>query len=318
MKKVLVIHYSQSGQLTEIVNTICKPFGQAGVSVTNYKIEMEDEYPFPWTKPQFFDVFPESFLQKPQKIKPIPVDIIDNEYDLIILGCQVWYLSPSIPINSFLSHPSAKVILNNKPVVTVIGCRNMWIMAQEKVKVLLSDIDAKLIDNIVLIDQGSSLSTFITTPRWMLTGRKNPFWKIFPRAGISDKDIKNSSRFGFAIKEALENDLEKENKSICSGLEAVNVNEKLIKSEQIGTKSFMIWGKLIRKIGKPGDSKRKPFIALYTVFLILMIIIVVPINMIVQTIIRKINKDKILKQKALYEMPSGSEDYRMKDFNKYE
>ncbi len=117
----------------------------------------------------------------------------------------------------------------------------------------------------------------------------------------------------------MENNLEKEQVSICSGLKAVNVDEKLIKSEQIGTKSFMIWGgKLIRKIGKAGDLKRRPFIALYTVFLILIIMTVVPINMIVQSIIRKVNKEKILKQKAFYEMPSGSDDFRMKDFSKYE
>ncbi len=48
----------------------------------------------------------------------------------------------------------------------------MWIMAQEKVKVLLKELEATLIDNVVLIDKGSSLETFITTPRWMLTGKK--------------------------------------------------------------------------------------------------------------------------------------------------
>lgn len=316
-KKILVVSYSQTGQLTCLLDNVTKPLvNESNIEVIYKNIIPKKHYPFPWNFMTFMDTFPESIYMDSCDIEEMKFD--ENDYDLVILSYQVWFLSPSIPIASFLKSPWAKNKLKNKPVITLIGCRNMWIMAQEKVKVLLSDIDAKLIDNIVLIDQGSSLSTFITTPRWMLTGRKNPFWKIFPRAGISDKDIKNSSRFGFAIKEALENDLEKENKSICSGLEAVNVNEKLIKSEQIGTKSFMIWGKLIRKIGKPGDSKRKPFIALYTVFLILMIIIVVPINMIVQTIIRKINKDKILKQKALYEMPSGSEDYRMKDFNKYE
>ena len=37
----------------------------------------------------------------------------------------------------------------------------------EKVKVLLKELEATLIDNVVLIDKGSSLETFITTPRWM-------------------------------------------------------------------------------------------------------------------------------------------------------
>ncbi|XPV52864.1 MAG: hypothetical protein ACNI3H_11155 [Halarcobacter ebronensis] len=76
----------------------------------------------------------------------------------------------------------------------------------------------------------------------------------------------------------------------------------------------MIWGKLIRKVGKQGDPKRKPIVMLYVVFLLLIILTIVPINMLVQTIIRKVNKEKILKQKEIFEAPSGSAKDRMKDF----
>jgi len=315
LKKILVVSYSQTGQLSEVVSSLTSPLKYENIEIHHKIVKPKKAYPFPWSFFEFMDCFPESIYMDPCEIE----DIEDsNDYDLVIISYQVWFLSPSIPITSFLKSKYAKEKLKDKPVITLIACRNMWVMAQEKMKSLLDNLDAKLIDNIVLIDAGSSLSTFITTPRWMLTGRRNPFWKIFPRAGVSKEDIKNSSRFGFAIKEALENNLEKEKISICQGLKAVSVDEKLIKSEEIGTKSFMIWGKLIRKIGKAGDIKRRPFIALYTVFLVLIIMTVVPINMIVQTIIRKINKEKILKQKAFYEMPSGSDDFRMKDFSKYE
>lgn len=315
MKKVLIVSYSQTGQLSEVTSSLSAPLRCKEIEIHHKIIKPKKEYPFPWSFFEFMDCFPESVYLDPCEIEEIEDS---NDYDLVIISYQVWFLSPSIPITSFLKSKFAKEKLKDKPVITVIACRNMWVMAQEKMKSLLSDVNAKLIDNIVLIDQGSSLATFITTPRWMLTGRRNAFWKIFPKAGVDEKEIKNASRFGFAIKEALENNLEKEQRSICSGLKAANVDEKLIKSEQIGTKSFMIWGKLIRKIGKAGELKRRPFIALYTVFLILIIMTVVPINMIVQTIIRKISKEKILKQKAFYEMPSGNDDFRMKDFAKNE
>ncbi len=104
-------------------------------------------------------------------------DIEDDEddFDLIILAYTVWFLSPAIPISSFLKSSYAKKKFKDKPVITLIACRNMWIMAQEKVKVLLKELEATLIDNVVLIDKGSSLETFITTPRWMLTGKKDSF-----------------------------------------------------------------------------------------------------------------------------------------------
>jgi hypothetical protein len=181
----------------------------------------------------------------------------------------------------------------------------MWIMAQEKVKTMLSDLQARLVDNIVLVDQGSSLATFVTTPRWMLTGKKDSLWGIFPPAGVSQAEITNAKRFGEAIKKAL-----KQNDTIteptCKDLGAVDVDEKLINSEKIATKSFMIWGKLIRKLGKPGDRKRKPVVMLYVVFLLLIIVTVVPLNMIIQSIRRKLNKEKVMQEKQYYEKPSGS------------
>lgn len=316
MKKILIVSYSQSGQLSDIIKSLSQPLESDDIEIHYKYIEPQTPFPYPWNFFSFMDAFPESVYLDSCEIKPIKED--NEDYDLIILAYQVWFLSPSLPITAFLKSSYAKEKLSNKPVITVIGCRNMWLMAQEKVKKLLTDINAKLIDNITFIDQGNSLATFITTPRWMFTGKKDSLWGIFPKAGVSDKDISNASRFGYAIKEALSKDLEQSHTSLCTGLKAAKVNEKLIKSEQIGHKSFLIWGKLIKKLGKQGDWKRKPILLVYTLFLILMIITVVPINMGLQILIRKIKKDKIAQEKAYYEMPSGNDDFRMKEFTIYE
>ncbi|MGB5920381.1 dialkylrecorsinol condensing enzyme [Arcobacter sp.] len=311
-KKVLVISYSQTGQLSNLVNNFTKSlFENKNINVICKNIEPKNPFPFPWTLMTFMDSFPESVYLDPCEINEFEED--SNDYDLIILSYQVWFLSPSIPISSFLKSPWAKKKFKNKPVITLIGCRNMWIMAQEKVKRLLLDLDAKLIDNVVLIDKGNSLETFITTPRWMLTGKKDSIFGL-SSSGIDETEIIKSQRFGKVLVDALMNDKEKENKSLLYGLKAVEVNTKLIKSEKIGTKSFTIWGGLIRKIGKPGDIKRKPILMLYLIFLLLMIITVVPINMIIQSILRKINKDAVIKEKELYELPSGSSDERIKEY----
>ena len=118
-------------------------------------------------------------------------------------------------------------------------------------------------------------------------------------------------------KRALANDEEKKRVSLCHGLGAVSVDEKLIKSEKIGTKSFHIWGKLIRTCSKQGELKRKLFIMLYTIFLVCIIITVVPLNMLIQTLYRKLNQEDVLKQKALYELPSGSGTERIKEFSNH-
>lgn len=313
MKKVLVVSYSQTGQLNELVKSVVKPLQDASsIEVNILRVCPKKGYPFPWDFMTFMDTFPESAHLVPCELEPFEKD--DNEYDLVIVAYQVWFLAPSIPISSFLQSSYAKEKLKGKPVITLIGCRNMWIMAQEKVKMLLNALGASLIDNIVLVDQGSSLATFITTPRWMMTGKKDALWGVFPKAGISEEAISRASRFGRAILKGLLGDHEKEHTPLCTGLEAVVVDEKLIRSEKIGTKSFYIWGKLIRACSKQGELKRKFFIIGYTLFLITIIITVVPLNMLIQTLYRKLKHDAVMKEKAYYELPSGSGREHMKEF----
>lgn len=311
-KKVLVVSYSQTGQLTKLVTNFTKPLLEdENIQIVYKNIKPKKSFPFPWDLMTFMDTFPESVHLVPCQIEDIEED--ENDYDLIILSYQVWFLSPSIPITSFLKSNWAKKKFANKPVITLIGCRNMWVMAQEKVKSLLLDLNAKLIDNVVLIDKGNSLETFITTPRWMLTGKKDSVFGL-SSAGIDENEIIKSQRFGKALVNALKKDEEKKNKSLLFGLRAVEVNIKLIKSERIATKSFKIWGSLIRKLGVPGSVKRKPVVMLYLIFLLLIILTVVPINMIIQSILRVINKKSIIKQKEFYELPSGSSEERIKEF----
>lgn len=311
-KHILVVSYSQSGQLYAIKDSILEPlYGEETVQIHEKVIKPVEPFPFPWNFITFMDTFPESVYLDPCAIEPIKDEGI--EYDLVIFTYQVWFLSPSLPATAFLKSEFAKRRLKNTPVITVIGCRNMWIMAQEKVKGMLEKLGAKLIDNIVLVDQGSSLATFITTPRWMMTGKKDRLWGIFPPAGVSPREIKNARRFGEAIKRGLKSGA-KPDEPLCRGLGAVEVDVRLIKSEQIATKSFRIWGKMIRKLGKRGEMKRKPVVMLYVLFLLLIIVTVVPINMVVQMVLRTLNKEQFRRKKEQYEQPSGSGRERVKEF----
>ena len=297
MKKILVIHYSQSGQLTEIVNNICAPINCSDVSVVYHKLEMEKDFPFPWNKLDFFGVFPESFLQIPQKIKPIPEEILKENYDLVILGCQVWYLSPSIPVNSFLKSSDAKQLLAGVPVVTVIGCRNMWIMAQEKVKKLIKECDAKLVGNIALVDRHINHISVITIVQWMFTGVKKKYLGVFPKPGVSEKDINESSKFGKVILECvLANDY-----GVLQGrlLEkgAVEIKSFLVLIDKRANVFFGKWARLIHSKGGIGSPKRDVWLKIFNYYLLFAIWMIAPIVFILFLLayipfLRRINRDK--------------------------
>ncbi|MCK5169483.1 MAG: dialkylresorcinol condensing enzyme, partial [Bacteroidales bacterium] len=130
MTKILILYYSQSGQLSNIVKNFAVPFEKSdNYSVTYANIKPVKEYGFPWKAYEFFDSFPESVNRVPCEIKPL--DLGDEDFDLIVFAYTVWYMSPSIPSNSFLLSDQAKRIFKNKPVVTLLGVRNMWVVAQE-------------------------------------------------------------------------------------------------------------------------------------------------------------------------------------------
>ena len=313
MKKVLVLYYSQTGQLTDVVKSIAKPLEEDEKTQVVYQnIEPKKAYPFPWPYVAFFDVFPESVYMDGCEIKACQSIDESTQYDMVILAYTIWFLSPSLPISGFLNSRYASV-LKDTPVVTVIACRNMWIMAQEKMKVKLKSLGAKLVDNVVLIDQGGNLATFITTPRWMWTGKKNAFWGL-PKSGVAETEITCASRFGYALKDGLSKDLEKTRKPLLSGLSAVQVDNRLIGTEKIAHKSFKIWGGLIRKFGKSGDKARLPVLGLYFLFLLSLIVIVVPINVLIKPLFRKLNHAKIEKERIYFEQPSGSGKERLKEY----
>src|SRR5580692_10350704 len=193
-KKVLAVFYSQSGQLEQIIDHFTLPFTQAGASVEKLRIYPEKPYPFPWTGKSFFSVMPDCVQQVPDKLQPFMFK--ESKYDLIILGYQPWFLSPSIPSNTMLFDHGFKELAKNTPLITITGARNMWISAMEKIKPVLKNMDARLVGNIALVDRHHNFVSFITIFHWMFKARKDRFLNIFPAPGVSQADILSTKNYG--------------------------------------------------------------------------------------------------------------------------
>ncbi|MGB3150834.1 MAG: dialkylresorcinol condensing enzyme DarA, partial [Maribacter sp.] len=162
MKEVLIVYYSQTGQLLSILENIAREIEGDSVHISYYEIVPKPAYDFPWEQEKFYDSFPESFLQIPSKFNAPNETVLSKKYDLVLLGYQVWFLTPSVPINSFLKSDYAGTILKGTRVVTVLACRNMWIQAQEKMKRSLKGIGANLVGHIALVDKHINHISVIT------------------------------------------------------------------------------------------------------------------------------------------------------------
>ncbi len=304
MRQVLVVHYSQTGQLSRLVQSVCGPLLQrSDIQVDFLAIEPAQPYPFPWPFLSFFRIFPETVLMRPQPLKPLAVDP-GKRYDLVVLAYQVWFLTPSLPVTSFLASPEAAQLLRDTPVVTVIGCRNMWLMAQEKLKTRLNELGARLLDNVALTDACGTAASFLSTPLWMFTGRQKPYSWV-PRAGIDDQEIAAASRFGEAIGQRLSADNTPLTEPMLQGLGAVRVDEKLIGSETVGNRSFQLWSRLLSAIGPQQSLRRGVGLVVYVVFLLCLIITVVPLGAVLKKLLAPVFKARTQRQKAYFAGPSG-------------
>lgn len=303
-KKVLVISYSQTGQLTRLAENFIQPLKTeepSDISVEHCQLQPQRDYTFPWRFLPFFNTFPETVHLQPEPI--IPPQFNAEKYDVVIIAYTVWFLSPSQPITAFLQSEQAKKILHNTSVITLIGCRNMWLQAQEKMKKLLADCGARLIGNVVKVDQSNDWASFITTPLWLLTGKKKAVsW--LPSAGIAEHEIADAQRFGKKLLQTLQQN-QPLDKSLFQNMGAVKIDEKLMMSEKVGARSFHIWGKLLIKCGQISLRFRQFMLCFYIVFLVAMILTVVPISAVIKKLLKPVLQKKLDQQKRYFAEPSG-------------
>jgi hypothetical protein len=279
-KSILVISYSQSGQLDRIVAALLAPL-RAQVLVIEEKLVPSKPFPFPWSIHQFLDAFPEAFAGIPCPLDQLKTTPVNRRYDLIIIAYQVWYLAPSIPISSYLQSQEARSLLQSAPVLTIVGCRNMWCRAHAIVKGHLQAAGARLIGHIVLADRAYNLVSVITIVYWMLTGRKDRLLHLFPAPGISEDDISKCSAYGRIVADALSssavaNIQEQLNRSL-----ARQVVPHLLFQEKSAAKAFAIWSRVIRSRGGPGDPRRKPAVLMFGCWLASVLVLFTPLSFLI-------------------------------------
>lgn len=301
--KVLVLYYSQTGQLKEIAsNVMASLVKDEAVEVDFVRVETEHQFPFPWSRLEFFNAFPESVYGTPFKLKPLEIDKSKN-YDLVILAYTVWYLNPSIPISSLLQDEVAKEIFQGKKVITLLGSRNMWVLAQERVKRHLKNLGANLVGNVVLIDRNKNLVSIITIVRWMFYGKKDPFWG-FPSAGIIQKDIEESTRFGEIILEKAQSDNFDSLQETLNEAGAVEINPSLLILEQRATKLFKMYAGFLSAKGGFHSKERLGRVSLLSYLLPIGAFILSPVTTLSTFIVTKLKKKEIQEQIEYYKQNS--------------
>jgi len=293
-KKVLAIYYTQSGQMGQIINSFTAPLAEAGAVVEQVLIKPVAEYTFPWTGNKFFAVMPDCVLSVPTALQPF--DLKEKKYDLIVLGYQPWFLSPSIPSNSLLNHPDFKAVLKDTPVITISAGRNMWLNAFDRIRKSLNDAGANLVGNVALVDKHPNPVSFITIFYWMLTGKKERYLNIFPKPGVAEEDITNTRIFGETIApHLLSGDWDGLQDELLEQ-KAVIVKYPLMFIEGKAKFIFAAWAKFIAK-----RKNKAPWISAFKYYLFIALFLGAPILLTLDAIfIRPFSSKRINTKKQHY------------------
>lgn len=305
MKRVLVVRYSQSGQLRRVMEAVAGPLAaQAGIELTVLDLEPVEPYPFPWPVFRFFDTFPETVYGDAPVLRPFGISIAAR-FDLVLLGYQAWFLSPSLPVTAFLKSPEAAAWLKDTPVATVVACRDMWLLAQEQIKAQLARLGARHVAHAAFTDEAGSIGSFLATPLWVMTGHPGPrLGGLIPRAGVLPEKIQAASRLGARIVERWQSGGALD-ETLWRGLDAVRVNMGLLASEKAVRRGFLVWGRLLRALGPQGAWARKPVLLLYMLWLLFAIIVVVPLALLLRMALRPFFGAYIRERERYYASPSG-------------
>ena len=293
-KKVLAVFYTQSGQLADIIDHFTQPLVDAGASVEKVRVYPGTPYPFPWSGKSFFAVMPDCVNQIPGPLQPFSFK--EESYDLIILGYQAWFLSPSIPANSLLNDPPFKALARNTPVITITGARNMWISAMEKIKPALRNMGAKLVGNIALVDRHHNFVSFVTIFHWMFKGKKDRYLNIFPVPGVSDEDISNTKIFGEVVTPHLQNGNWQGLQEELVDVRAVVIRYPLMFIESKARKIFKVWAGIISK-----REKKTGWLVAFKYYLLIALFIAAPVILTLDAIFFKpFLSGRIKRQKQYY------------------
>lgn len=279
-KKVLAVYYSQSGQLRDIVDNLCLPFEEKGYTVEKLQVRLQNDYPFPWTSKSFFSVMPDCVLGRTAELAPFTLK--ETRYDLVILGYQAWFLSPSIPFNSLMHEPKMKAILKGTPVVTVTGARNMWVNAFGKVKKLLNETGASHVGTIAMMDRHLNLVSIFTIFHWMLGGKKDRWLGIFPPPGVSNSDIAGASLLGATVVRHMESYDWSGMQAELLAQNAVNWKYHLMFMETKAAIMFKLWARWIST-----RKKRQVWLVAFKYYLLLALFLFAPIVYVIDRVFFK-------------------------------
>lgn len=273
---ILVVYYSQTNRTREALDLFLGPLkADLNVRIDSISLEPERPYPYPWPKLHFFSIMPETVDEVSVALTAAAVEK-GRPYDLIVLGCPVWFLSPAPPISSFLRSPEAAVF-SGAPVITLLTCRKMWKEAQQSIDDRLKELGGRPAGRIVVTAEGSQMRTLRRTRDNLFIARKDNAGAEKTAWRMSDAEREYLVRMGSHVAGSLEQLRTRGAVPALPEQPPVAAGYVHAHAESVAKRSFRAWARFMRKHSAPESGKRYVFTFVFTALFLLRIFIGLPI-----------------------------------------
>jgi hypothetical protein len=199
-RRILILYYSQTGQTKMVLEVVRDELVKAQHRVDMVRLEPLEDFRFPWSPLALLGLCLKTYAGANLSValKDLPQDVVREPYDLVLVGYQPWFLTPSVPVRSFLDCAMSE-LLRGRNVVSVITARALWRRSYRVFAAKVASRGGRVVDSLVVQDPSRQPMNMVTTVFYLLTGRtldRGFFKRVFPPVGIGEGGLQQSRIFG--------------------------------------------------------------------------------------------------------------------------
>lgn len=280
--RILALHCTNTRQTTRALDALLADVeARDDTEVVHWALSDGVTYPFPWGFAHFFSLMPACVRGRTAPLQPPPPEVT-GPFDLVVLAWPVWFLSPALPVAAFLASDHAARLLRDTPVISLVTCRNMAFNAALEVHARIRALGGRLLDVVQLMDRAPPWTTFITTPVWLLTGRKQI--GNLPEAGIQPADFDGLAPLARRLADGVERGVLDE--PLFAGCAPIALQARYLFPELVLKRVvFRPWALLIGTLGELLPPLRRPLGLLVFLGILASVLLLIPLLLVTRILL---------------------------------
>jgi len=182
----LVVFFSFTGQTRRVASALAAGFRSLGWSVEEVAIVIADErfpLPFPWRRfwRHLLGWIPPQLLGRRCRIALVPELTAELlACDLVCIGSPTWWLSPALPVSSFLQGEAARRLLAGRPFAVFAVARSFWRLNAWRVAALARRCGGRHVASRGFVFPGNQVQSFAALACYLRTGVSGTRWCGLP------------------------------------------------------------------------------------------------------------------------------------------